>query len=163
MSHKPGGRLTLLSARPAVTLTTLKKAATNFAVWWTEAQWVWTVCLKLVPNSVTAAIWTQALLCQATQHDYCNTTSESYRTVAHLSGVDCYSKSLECWQFLKTNHSFQLSLVQPVDLWQWRHLAALFATHQVEELRIICWLTATTTHYDTLWQLVFRLDSKADG
>jgi len=33
MSHKPGGRLTLLSARPAVTLTTLKKAATNFAVW----------------------------------------------------------------------------------------------------------------------------------
>ena len=28
VSHKPGGRLTLLSARPAVTLTILKKAAT---------------------------------------------------------------------------------------------------------------------------------------
>jgi len=33
VSHKPGGRLTLLSARPAVTLTTLKRAATNFATW----------------------------------------------------------------------------------------------------------------------------------
>jgi len=31
MSHKPGGRLPLLSARPAVTLATVKKAATNFA------------------------------------------------------------------------------------------------------------------------------------
>jgi len=31
MSHKPGGRLPLLSARPAVTLTTLKRAATSFA------------------------------------------------------------------------------------------------------------------------------------
>ena len=33
VSHKPGGRLPLLSARPAVTLTTLKKAAANFAAW----------------------------------------------------------------------------------------------------------------------------------
>ena len=31
VSHKPGGRLSLLSARPAVTLATLKRAATNFA------------------------------------------------------------------------------------------------------------------------------------
>jgi len=31
--HKPGGRLPLLSARPAVTLATLKKAATNFPAW----------------------------------------------------------------------------------------------------------------------------------
>ena len=30
-SHKPGGRLSLLSARPAVTPATLKRAATNFA------------------------------------------------------------------------------------------------------------------------------------
>jgi len=28
VSHKPGGRLPLLSARPAVTLATLKRAAT---------------------------------------------------------------------------------------------------------------------------------------
>jgi len=33
MSHKPSGRLPLLSARPAVTPATLKRAATNFAAW----------------------------------------------------------------------------------------------------------------------------------
>ena len=33
VSHKPGGRLPLLSARPAVTPATLKRVATNFAVW----------------------------------------------------------------------------------------------------------------------------------
>ena len=38
VSHKPGGRLPLLSARPTVTLATLKRAATNFAVWLTEAR-----------------------------------------------------------------------------------------------------------------------------
>ena len=35
MSHKPGGKLPLLSTRPAVTLATLKTAGTNFAAWWT--------------------------------------------------------------------------------------------------------------------------------
>jgi len=33
VSHKPGGRLPLFSARPAVTLTTFKRAATSFAAW----------------------------------------------------------------------------------------------------------------------------------
>ena len=33
VSHKPGGRLPLLSARPTVTLATLKKVATNFTAW----------------------------------------------------------------------------------------------------------------------------------
>ena len=33
VGHKPGNRLPLLSARPAVTLATLKRAATNFAAW----------------------------------------------------------------------------------------------------------------------------------
>ena len=33
VSHKPGGRLSLLSARPAVTPATLKRAATKFAAW----------------------------------------------------------------------------------------------------------------------------------
>ena len=33
VSHKPGGRLPLLSARPAVTPFTLKRAAANFAAW----------------------------------------------------------------------------------------------------------------------------------
>ena len=63
MSHKPGCRLPLLSARLAVTLTTLKRAATNFSAWWTDAWWVWTVCLRLLPDSIATAIWTQALLC----------------------------------------------------------------------------------------------------
>jgi len=52
VSHKPCGRLPLLSASPAVTPATLKRAATSFAAWWTEAQWVWTVCLRLLPDSV---------------------------------------------------------------------------------------------------------------
>ena len=33
VTHKPDGRPPLLSARPAVTLATLKRAATNFAAW----------------------------------------------------------------------------------------------------------------------------------
>jgi len=33
VNHKPGGRLSFLSARPAVTPATLKRAATNFAAW----------------------------------------------------------------------------------------------------------------------------------
>jgi len=40
VSHKPSGRLPLLSARPAVTTATLKRAATNFAAWRTEARLV---------------------------------------------------------------------------------------------------------------------------
>jgi len=51
VSYKPGGWLPLLSARPAVTIATLKRAATNFAVWWTEARCVWTVCLRLLSDS----------------------------------------------------------------------------------------------------------------
>ena len=45
VNHKAGGRLPLLSAKPAVTFSTLKRAATKFAAWWTEARW--TVCLRL--------------------------------------------------------------------------------------------------------------------
>jgi len=33
VSHKPGSRLPLLSTRLAVTLATLKRAATNFTAW----------------------------------------------------------------------------------------------------------------------------------
>ena len=33
ISHKPSGRLPLLSTSPAVTLTTLKRAAANFVAW----------------------------------------------------------------------------------------------------------------------------------
>jgi len=37
VSHKPGDRLPLLPARPAVTLATLKRATTSFDAWRTEA------------------------------------------------------------------------------------------------------------------------------
>ena len=37
VSHKPGGRLPLLSARPAVAPATIKRAATNFLL---GEQWV---------------------------------------------------------------------------------------------------------------------------
>ena len=33
VSHKPGGRLPLLFARPSVTHANLKRTATNFAAW----------------------------------------------------------------------------------------------------------------------------------
>jgi len=33
VNHHPGGRLPLLSARPAVTPATLKRAATSFVAW----------------------------------------------------------------------------------------------------------------------------------
>jgi len=33
VSHKPGGRLLLLSARPTVTLASFKRNATSFAAW----------------------------------------------------------------------------------------------------------------------------------
>jgi len=33
VSHKPSGRLPLLSARPTVTLTTFKRAGANFGAW----------------------------------------------------------------------------------------------------------------------------------
>ena len=62
VSHKPGGRLPLFSARPAVTHATLKRAAINFAARWTEARRVWAVCLRLLPDGVAAAIWTRARL-----------------------------------------------------------------------------------------------------
>jgi len=80
VSHKPGGRLPLFPARPAATSATLKTAATNFAAWWAEARWMWTVCLRLLPDSVAAAIWTRI-------RRACNTSSPM-RTLA----VQCKSE-----------------------------------------------------------------------
>jgi len=51
VSHKPGGRLPLLFARPAVAPATLKRAATNLLL------------AEQRHDSVAAAIGTQALLC----------------------------------------------------------------------------------------------------
>jgi len=57
----------LLSVRLAVTLATLKRAATSFAAWWIQAQWVWTVCLWVLHDSVATTIWTWAF-CPWVQH-----------------------------------------------------------------------------------------------
>jgi len=46
VSHKPGGRLPLLSARPDVILATIKRAATNFAAWCT-------IGVNSLPKTVT--------------------------------------------------------------------------------------------------------------
>jgi len=40
VSHKPDGKLPSLSARPAVTPATLKRAAISFATWRTKARWL---------------------------------------------------------------------------------------------------------------------------
>jgi len=57
--------------------------------------------------------------------------------LTHLTGFHGSDKTLERWQLLKADDSFQLALVQPTDLWQRRQLAALFATHQVQEFSIV--------------------------
>ena len=58
MSHKRDGRLPLLSARPAVTPATLKRAATNFAAWYEQRHNVCDSLPKTVslPDSVATAI-----------------------------------------------------------------------------------------------------------
>jgi len=40
----------------------LRKLLPIFAAWWTQPRCVWTVCLRLLPDSVSASIWTHALL-----------------------------------------------------------------------------------------------------
>ena len=50
VSHKPGGRLPLLSARPAVTLATLKRAATSFQCLANRAH---TMGVNSLPKTVT--------------------------------------------------------------------------------------------------------------
>jgi len=68
VSHKPGGVAAITFRQARSTLATLKRIATNFAAWWTETRWVWTVCLRLLPDSVAAAIWTQFVYPASVQH-----------------------------------------------------------------------------------------------
>ena len=97
VSHKPGGRLPLLFARPAVSLATLKRAATNFAAWWTEAWWVWTVCPRLLgyptasrlryeprPSAPESSTLTTRLPSQPPSVLWCHFRSDLSRGVAGL-------------------------------------------------------------------------------
>ena len=80
VSHKLGGRLPLLSVRPAVTPATLKRAATNFAAWWTQAQCVWTVCLR---HPTTPRLrFEPGPLCARVQHANHSASEPPYPTVA---------------------------------------------------------------------------------
>ena len=87
VSHKPGSRLPLLFARPAVTLATLKKAATNFAAWWTEERWVWTVCLCLLPDSIA---WVQHANHSATVPPTFQVLFDKVATVYFIWKIDLY-------------------------------------------------------------------------
>ena len=80
VSHKLGGRLPLLSVRPAVTPATLKRAATNFAAWWTQAQWVWTVCLR--HPKAPRLRFEPGPLCARVQHANHSASEPPYPTVA---------------------------------------------------------------------------------
>jgi len=115
MSHKPGGRLTLLSARPVVTSAILKRAATNFAAWWTGARWVWTVCLRLLPDSVATAIWTRAF-CTWVQHaNHSATEPPLCDTICNK----CHYKKITKTQWLsKNNDSKQLKACLAVNICQ---------------------------------------------
>jgi len=56
VSHKPGGRLPLLSARPAVTPATLKRAAINFCCFVNRGTMSVNSLPKSLPDSVATAI-----------------------------------------------------------------------------------------------------------
>jgi len=55
VSHKPGGMVSLLSTRLAVTLATLKRAATGFHCLVNRGM-TGVNCLTLLPDSIAAAI-----------------------------------------------------------------------------------------------------------
>ena len=73
MSHKPEGRLPLLSARPAVTLATLKGAATSFAALVNRS----TVGLNSLPKTVTRQ-------CRGCDLNLCHTVPESSTLTTQL-------------------------------------------------------------------------------
>jgi len=101
VSHEPVGKLPLLSARLAVTLATLKRAATNFAAWWAEAQWVWTVCLSLLPDSVAAAIWTRTCIWKKVSGSFAAWQEQSRGTKPSVSELvdtrqTCWVDAIHC-------------------------------------------------------------------
>ena len=123
MNHRPDGRLPLLSARPAVTHATLKRAATNFAAWWTEAQWVWTVCLRLLPDSIASG---NTRTRPATLHTHTHTFN------GPLSGptrVSRYQKGITNLDFAEARDSE----------WQW---------HQLDHMQV-CTSLQTDNHATT--------------
>jgi len=58
-------------------------AATNFAAWWTEARWVWTVCLRLHYPTASRLRFEPRSFCAWVQH--ANHSATSYRIVSLMS------------------------------------------------------------------------------
>jgi len=111
VSDKPGGKLPLLSAKPLVTPATLKRAATSFAAWWTEAQWVWAVCLRLLPDSVATAIWTRAFCAwvQSANHSATEPPKAEYvikTGQATSDGDQCYNSVCFAIFIRSVSHAF---------------------------------------------------------
>jgi len=83
MSHKLGGRLPLLSARPAVTPATLKRAATNFVPPCHCLQ-VRRVCVWSLIDSVQQN--------DAMIHSHCSTPTHASSLCAQVVGVFVWSQ-----------------------------------------------------------------------
>jgi len=111
VSHKPSGRLPLLSARPTVTPANLKRTATNFAAWWTEAQWVWTVCLRLLPDNVVTAIWTRVQHANHSAIVYRATPDAEICRLSRLNFVVVSSRSLSFIPTVIGNSSIEVGLL----------------------------------------------------
>ena len=119
VSHKPGGRLPLLSARPAVTPATLKRAATNFAAWWTEAEWVWAVCLILLQrrdcdlNQRLSAPESSTLTTRLPSHPLSRSTSFKLirRRLCSASSIGCLRNTAHicCWTLSRAIDRYLMS------------------------------------------------------
>ena len=103
VSHKPTGRLPLLSTRPVVTPTTLSWAVTSFAAWWTEAQWVWIVCPRLLPDSATSVVWPDEAVVVVQWQTECSAQQQGYYIMFKISILVCDKYKLA----LKNNMNFQ--------------------------------------------------------
>jgi len=66
VSHKPDGRLPLLSAGLQLPPQHLRGLLLILLLG-EEAQWVWAVCLRLLPDSIATGIWTRTF-CAWVQH-----------------------------------------------------------------------------------------------
>ena len=94
--------ITVLGSQPAgdVSRCHYFRQARNYprnSAWWTEARWVWTVCLRLLSGSVAAAIWTQAF-CAWVQH-------------ANHSPTEWRERALKRWKKIKTSSVRELTEV----------------------------------------------------
>ena len=112
VSHKPGGRLPLLSARPAVTPATLNMAATNFAAWWTEAWWLWTVCLKDCYPTASRLRFESRSFCAWVQHAYHSATEPSVRW-CRISYISTLRKTVSHQRMNVSNSSAAAPLLYP--------------------------------------------------